>query len=272
MPDHPEVPEAAVEILAERIYAEIYRRGKDLKEWKYLRDDQKEYTRKQARELLAKKLMPAILQARDAEVEKLYENYVSKEEARKGAEGWMIQAQEALAEARKLRGELMDLGIRRQDQQDRADQAEAKLREVEARGPERPGSCTCIAVPGYKGEIQWEDCPYHRAAKARPADHSIPWNCPTYHDGCNCKDIVEEFQEVKKQLDSVTESYEKRIDSHCANAQELRNRARRAEQKLAEVRELAGDLLDQGISEGCNCCRKAAERFGIILEEESSDG
>lgn len=60
---------------------------------------------------------------------------------------------------------------------------------------ERPGSCTCIAVPGYDGPIQWEDCPYHRAAKERPMDHSIPWNCPTYWDGCNCKAEIDKLRE-----------------------------------------------------------------------------
>src|SRR6266568_4818949 len=31
-------------------------------------------------------------------------------------------------------------------------------------------------------------CPYHLAAKLQPWNHRIPWNCPTFHDGCNCED------------------------------------------------------------------------------------
>lgn len=30
------------------------------------------------------------------------------------------------------------------------------------------------------------DCAYHALAAEFPLDHSIPWNCATYYDGCNC--------------------------------------------------------------------------------------
>ncbi len=31
-----------------------------------------------------------------------------------------------------------------------------------------------------------ESCLYHYAAALQPWNHRIPWNCPTYFDGCNC--------------------------------------------------------------------------------------
>lgn len=31
------------------------------------------------------------------------------------------------------------------------------------------------------------ECEYHRAAAEEPENHSIPWNCPTYWNGCNCE-------------------------------------------------------------------------------------
>lgn len=51
-----------------------------------------------------------------------------------------------------------------------------------------PG-CICQRRHSYQLERGFDidpDCPYHRLAAARPWDHRIPWNCPTYWDGCNC--------------------------------------------------------------------------------------
>jgi hypothetical protein len=59
-----------------------------------------------------------------------------------------------------------------------------------------PG-CICVrSTKGYGatpkpcgGGFDWRidpDCPYHLAAAADPGNHRIPWNCPTYWDGCNC--------------------------------------------------------------------------------------
>ena len=28
---------------------------------------------------------------------------------------------------------------------------------------------------------------YHYGASLQPWNHHIPWNCPTYYDGCNCE-------------------------------------------------------------------------------------
>jgi len=47
---------------------------------------------------------------------------------------------------------------------------------------------------------EWEispSCPYHAAAAERSFDHSIPWNCPTYWDGCNCKATLAELRRVR---------------------------------------------------------------------------
>lgn len=31
---------------------------------------------------------------------------------------------------------------------------------------------------------------YRARAAAAPWDHRIPWNCPTFYDGCNCRETV----------------------------------------------------------------------------------
>jgi hypothetical protein len=39
------------------------------------------------------------------------------------------------------------------------------------------------------GSYDWNidpDCEYHRAAATEPWNHAVPWNCPTFWDGCNC--------------------------------------------------------------------------------------
>lgn len=43
------------------------------------------------------------------------------------------------------------------------------------------GGCTCD--PHHPDPVK---CLYHYAAAAQPGNHRIPWNCPTYYDGCNC--------------------------------------------------------------------------------------
>jgi hypothetical protein len=60
--------------------------------------------------------------------------------------------------------------------------------------PERPltvrdtGGCRCNGE-GYDFHVGRfnPDCTYHNAAFAQPWNHQIPWNCPTYRDGCNCE-------------------------------------------------------------------------------------
>lgn len=46
------------------------------------------------------------------------------------------------------------------------------------------GGCVCKHTPAG-----WDfdpECAYHLAAKRQPWNHRIPWNCPTFYDGCNC--------------------------------------------------------------------------------------
>lgn len=52
------------------------------------------------------------------------------------------------------------------------------------------GGCICprpepAGVDGYVWEID-PACTYHAYALTHPWDHRSPWNCPTFHDGCNC--------------------------------------------------------------------------------------
>jgi hypothetical protein len=54
----------------------------------------------------------------------------------------------------------------------------AKVRPLN--GGDYPG-CSCRTH-----EID-PDCLYHYAASVQPDNHTIPWNCPTYYDGCNCQ-------------------------------------------------------------------------------------
>lgn len=54
----------------------------------------------------------------------------------------------------------------------------------------RSGGCIC-PIPRQKadGSFDWkirDDCRYHVFALKFAGDHRIPWNCPTYWDGCNC--------------------------------------------------------------------------------------
>jgi len=55
------------------------------------------------------------------------------------------------------------------------------------------GGCICSRLNDpevvMKDPTKWvidPKCIYHQMAKKYPANHSIPWNCPTYWDGCNC--------------------------------------------------------------------------------------
>lgn len=52
--------------------------------------------------------------------------------------------------------------------------------------------CECGQHEGYgffRELNTWKispECPYHAYAAANPDSHAIPWNCPTFYDGCNC--------------------------------------------------------------------------------------
>jgi hypothetical protein len=50
------------------------------------------------------------------------------------------------------------------------------------------GGCTCRWTGAVHRAVDIsEDCMYHYAARLQPWNHKIPWNCPTYYDGCNCE-------------------------------------------------------------------------------------
>lgn len=63
---------------------------------------------------------------------------------------------------------------------------------------EKIPSCTCVWKDGKdtgrvrktkEGTFRWDidpECEYHQLAARYPHDHRIPWNCPTYYDGCHC--------------------------------------------------------------------------------------
>lgn len=46
--------------------------------------------------------------------------------------------------------------------------------------------CTCSSGWTKDEHPIREDCLYHWLAAKFPLDHSIPWNCGSYWDGCNC--------------------------------------------------------------------------------------
>ena len=65
------------------------------------------------------------------------------------------------------------------------------------------GCVGCKAEKKSDGSYLWTidpECPYHKAAAASPQDHSIPWNCPTYHDGCNCKEALRSWRAENARL------------------------------------------------------------------------
>lgn len=61
--------------------------------------------------------------------------------------------------------------------------------------PEKPltpsdvGGCTCQRFDAEAGKHTYGSvpCRYHEGAAQQPWNHRIPWNCPTYWDGCNCE-------------------------------------------------------------------------------------
>jgi hypothetical protein len=65
--------------------------------------------------------------------------------------------------------------------------------------PEQPltvrdtGGCICPSPWRKDGNSEWvwninPSCQYHASAAQQPWNHRIPWNCPTFYDGCNCDD------------------------------------------------------------------------------------
>lgn len=67
---------------------------------------------------------------------------------------------------------------------------------AEDRNQETVHGCICLSPPpekGADGKFLWNikpDCQYHATALKYPFNHAIPWNCPTYWDGCNCRTTI----------------------------------------------------------------------------------
>jgi hypothetical protein len=51
------------------------------------------------------------------------------------------------------------------------------------------GGCICAWTRDGKWQLNPE-CGYHQLAARNPGDHRIPWNCPTFYDGCNCRETI----------------------------------------------------------------------------------
>lgn len=65
----------------------------------------------------------------------------------------------------------------------------------------RHHGCKCKSTRNDDGTFTWNlrtDCKYHTQAARYPSDHTIPWNCPTFWDGCNCKARIEELEATLK--------------------------------------------------------------------------
>jgi len=64
--------------------------------------------------------------------------------------------------------------------------------------------CVCPS-PDRNPDGSWdwkinENCNYHAVAARYPHNHAIPWNCPTYYDGCNCKRVLIEKKTLVEDL------------------------------------------------------------------------
>lgn len=82
-----------------------------------------------------------------------------------------------------------------------------------ARGARETFKHGCICPKPKKdanGKYDWkirEDCQYHASAAAQPGNHGIPWNCPTYWDGCNCASSLSKQAEEIAALRADAERY-----------------------------------------------------------------
>lgn len=73
-------------------------------------------------------------------------------------------------------------------------------------------------------ELADPDCKYHQQAAAAPMDHSIPWNCPTYWDGCNCRTEVRRLRSRVQELEDAGDA----LDSARGRDDALRARWQQA--------------------------------------------
>ncbi|MFA7267040.1 MAG: hypothetical protein WC054_12075 [Candidatus Nanopelagicales bacterium] len=68
----------------------------------------------------------------------------------------------------------------------------------------RDKGCICPRPePLPDGTFAWEisdTCEYHATAAKYPMHHGIPWNCPTYYDGCNCDGTINDLRKERERL------------------------------------------------------------------------
>ncbi len=75
--------------------------------------------------------------------------------------------------------------------------------------------CICT-TPNRRedGTFDWQidpACVYHATAAKYPHNHTIPWNCPTYHDGCNCHNVLKDKESETIELKAKIEQLERTI-------------------------------------------------------------
>ncbi len=76
---------------------------------------------------------------------------------------------------------------------DRIEELEAQIRPLGHRVRDVSG-CICGGRKDAEGEwIILNECEYHSLAAENPTDHSMPWNCPTFYDTCNCATVIDEL-------------------------------------------------------------------------------
>ena len=94
--------------------------------------------------------------------------------------------------------------------------------------------CSCSYGAYVEGEVYPKpDCDYHNVAKAQPLNHRIPWNCPTFYDGCNCRDTITNYRlKDSKNRDELFEEYV-----------EYKSRFHEAEYQIDDLHEALDDLL-----------------------------
>jgi len=147
-----------------------------------------------------------------------------------------------IAERDRLREELKD-----------AELEYDRLREYwdsfKSRGVEREDSQVvhgCICPKPTERNGKWEfnpECQYHATAAKYRANHAIPWNCPTYYDGCNCVETVKRLQSERDQLVTKCHQLEdaavaqaRQIDTHENTIDDLEARVAELQQTIRELK------------------------------------
>lgn len=95
-------------------------------------------------------------------------------------------------------------------------------RDFAARGDNRDdlphhGGCICKYVYDENKKPKWTidpKCKYHATAAKYPSNHAIPWNCPTYWDGCNCNQRIRTLESELARLRCVIAKHDLCHDLH----------------------------------------------------------